>query len=88
MVKNLLLWLVIAVVLMSVFSNVGVHQGATQSIDYSEFLHKVRQGEVRKVIIDERAIVGIDSMNKPFDTYMPMEDKGLMADLINYNVSI
>ncbi len=52
--KNLLLWLVIAIVLMSVFNNFGNRQQATRPLEYSTFIQKVKQNEVDRVTIQGR----------------------------------
>ncbi len=44
MVKNLFLWLIIAIVLVSVFSNFGPRHTSAEKISYSEFLKEVDQG--------------------------------------------
>jgi len=88
MIKNVAIWIVIAVLLMSVFSNFSPEQNNTTNIDYSDFLHRVRAGDVRKIVIENRSIRGIDNTNQPFVTYMPIDDPGLMNDLLNNNVTV
>ena len=46
--KNLLLWLVIAVVLMSVFNNFGNRAAQPRPLDYSQFYASVGEGRVEK----------------------------------------
>ena len=46
MAKNLILWVVIALVLMSVFNNFGPRRTGTEQIDYSRFIADVKQGRV------------------------------------------
>lgn len=87
-VKNLFLWLIIAAVLVSVFSNFGQRGGAQTRYDYSQFLTMVNQGEVKEVLIDGRAIQGKTRSDQHFSTYMPMEDNGLISDLLKNDVSI
>ena len=86
-VKNLFLWLIIAAVLMSVFSNFGQRGGAQTRYD-SQFLTMVNQGEVKQVVIDGRAIQGVTRSDQRFTTYMPMEDTGLISDLLKNDVAI
>jgi cell division protease FtsH len=88
MIKNLLLWLVIAVILISVFSNFGPHREAAQKYSYSEFMQTVNKGDVKSVTIDDRNIQGTLKNNSQFVTYMPMEDQSLLADLIKNNVNV
>ena len=85
--KNLLLWLVIAVVLMSVFSNFNQRQTTAQSIEYSQFVQNVADGEVERVTIEGRNIKGLYKSGKDFRTYSP-GDPGLVDDLLRNGVSI
>lgn len=87
MAKNLLLWVVIALVLMMVFNNFGPRPTITQPIEYSKFINDVQQGRVQKVEIDNDLIRGINQDGQPFLTYNP-GDPGLIGDLLKYNVVI
>ena len=51
MVKNLVLGLVIAAVLLTVFYNFSAQQ-KTQPMNYSQFIELVQSGQVRQVVID------------------------------------
>jgi len=88
MAKNLILWVVIAVVLMTVFNNFSTTHNKAQSISYSEFINQVKSGGVKKVsITNGREIEGIFSSGQHFSTYSP-GDEGLIGDLLNNNVEI
>ena len=52
MAKNLVLWIVIALVLMSVFNNFGPRRSTSKNVEYSKFVTDVRQGHVQKVVIE------------------------------------
>jgi cell division protease FtsH len=84
--KNLLLWLVIAIVLMSVFNNFGNRQQATHPMEYSTFIQKVRQNEVERVTIQGREVTGKLKSNESFTTYSP-GDPGMVGDLIDHGVA-
>jgi len=86
-VKNILLWVVIAFILMSVFTNFGPQRSSSQPMEYSQFLQDVRHGQVKRVIIEGQSIYGWTTDDKTFSTYSP-NDPGLMSDLINNNVAI
>lgn len=88
MIKNLVLWLVIGLVLMSVFSNFGPRNTPVTKISYSEFLHRVEQNAVKNVTIDKHSIRGVTSDEQLFSTYMPMEDPKLIDDLMKHNVEV
>lgn len=89
MVKNLFLWLIIAIVLVSVFSNFGPRNVNTEKLAYSQFLKEVDQGKVAAVTIeDNRVIKGITKNSHRFVTYMPVNDNALLGELLKYNVEV
>jgi len=84
--KNLLLWLVIAVVLMSVFNNFGNRQPQANPIEYSEFIQKVRSNDVDRVVIQGREINGRFKSGDSFRTFSP-GDPQMVNDLIEHRVT-
>ena len=88
MIKNLLLWLVIAVVLIIVFNNFSPHQVDVQPYSYSQFVQAVNDNKVSSVVIQEHIIKGVTKDNKHFTTYLPMEDQALLSQLIAKGVSV
>lgn len=88
MVKNLLLWLVIAAVLMSVFNNFNP-QAKDNSMSYSHFVEAVQQGRVESVKIDGLEIKGEFKNGDRFLTLRPyVDDPDLMNDLLSNKVSV
>jgi cell division protease FtsH len=85
--KSVILWVVIAFVLMSVFNNFSPRQTRSPQIEYSRFLEDVRQGLVSKVLIEDRTIRGLKENGEKFSTYSP-GDPGLIGDLLDHNVAI
>ncbi|MGD8885168.1 MAG: ATP-dependent metallopeptidase FtsH/Yme1/Tma family protein, partial [Gammaproteobacteria bacterium] len=85
--KNLLLWIVIAIVLVSVFNNFSPPRAPASNISYSEFISKVKGGEVAEVLIEGRSIHGRTVSNENFKTYSPGDPK-LVDDLLSSNVQI
>lgn len=89
MLKNLLLWLIIAVILISVFSNFGPRRSEEQQLSYSQFLQEVNSGTVKSVAISNQNIDGVMRNNTHFATYMPMpQDQYLIGDLIKKGVDV
>ena len=86
--KNLIMWVVIAMVLMAVFNNFSL-DGPTSGnrIDYSTFIQQVHSGEVDKVKIDDRTIRGQLVTGEQFITHSP-GDPELISDLLKNNVKI
>jgi len=88
MLKNLILWLVIGVVLISLFSNFQPRQTGQERLTYSDFLKQVDQGNVSSVVINNQAIRGVLQSNKTFSTYMPLDDQYLLGELVKKNVQV
>jgi len=88
MAKNLLLWLVIAAVLLSVFNNFNV-QTPTEELGYSEFVAEIQRDQVKKVVVDGLTISGERYDGSQFDTIRPMvEDPRLMDDMLEHKVIV
>lgn len=86
--KNLIIWAVIAVVLMSVFNNFSPQQQQdVRSITYSEFIRDVQGGRVDSVTIEGDKIQGQTIEGQRFTTVNP-NDTGLIGDLLQNNVEI
>lgn len=84
--KNLLLWLIIAAVLLTVFQNFNVDRGP-EEIDYSTFLDLVNQNQVRSVEVDGLTIRGEQTSGQKFETIQPqITDKALIDDMLDHNV--
>jgi len=88
MMKNIVLWVVIAMVLMSVFNNFGPQQSQQDELDYSSFISNVKNGAVAKVDIQGRTISGNLTDGSEFTTYSPDYDPGLIGDLLDNGVTI
>ena len=89
MAKNLILWIVIALVLMSVFQNFGPSRTTTIAKPYSEFWEDVGQGRIQAVEIEGKEINGVTNSGKGFTTYSPESDnKALIGHLLDHAVRI
>ncbi|WP_026375121.1 ATP-dependent zinc metalloprotease FtsH [Aestuariibacter salexigens] len=90
MAKNLILWLVIAVVLMSVFQSFTPGESSRAQTDYTTFLNEANQGMIREVRIDNetREIKGTKRTGESFTTYIPYFDDKLVSDLLKNDVRI
>ena len=88
MVKNLLLWVVIALALMMVFQNFGARP-VNADIPYSQFILDVKTGKVISVSIEEKNISGVMSDGKSFSTYSPeTNNEALIGTLLENNVEV
>ncbi len=84
MAKNMLLWIIIAVVLMMVFNKFGV-QSYNGRVEYSQFLHDVRTGKVESVMFDGSTLTGQYSDGNAFVTYSPETDNTALIGILDEN---
>ncbi len=88
MAKNLILWLIIAAVLVTVMNNFS-SPSEPQTLNYSDFLEQVKDGRVQSVTVDGFVITGRRNDGESFKTVRPaIQDGGLIGDLIDNNVEI
>ncbi len=89
LVKNVLLWVVIAVVLMSVINNLGGQPQYGSSVSYSDFMEYVKSGQVESVEIEDKQIRGKLTSGSIFSTYSPETDnRSLVGELLDAGVNI
>jgi cell division protease FtsH len=89
MAKNLLLWLVVALVLMSVFQNIVPDTASDSKSNYTQFIQDVQNGAIREVKINDRRISGVKRSGEQFETIIPTPyDPDLLNDLIKNNVRV
>ena len=88
MAKNILLWVIIAVVLMSVFNNFGPPRAPrAQSVPYSEFIADVKAGRIQSAVIDGRVVKGKLVSGDAYSTYTP-NDPDMINDLLSNGVVV
>ncbi|WP_439889410.1 ATP-dependent zinc metalloprotease FtsH [Pseudomonas sp. MBLB4123] len=88
MAKNLILWLIIAAVLVTVMNNFS-SPSETNKLNYSDFIEQVQDGRVQRVTVDGYIINGVRIDGSSFETVRPaIQDNGLIKDLIDNNVEI
>ncbi|HEY3698629.1 MAG TPA: ATP-dependent zinc metalloprotease FtsH [Spongiibacteraceae bacterium] len=88
MAKNLLLWLIIAAVLLTVFNNFSM-QPTKEQLNYSDFIEEVRQDRISQATIDGQMILGVRTDHSTFETVRPyLDDPKLIDDLIDHKVDV
>jgi cell division protease FtsH len=91
MLKNLVIWLVIGLVLMTVFNQFSARQD-TRAIpmEYSEFMEQARQGQISKVELQGRTIRATTQDKKQVLIYSPgpLGDIWMVGDLMKYGVKV
>ena len=88
MAKNLILWLIIAAVLVTVMNNFS-SPNEPQTLNYSDFIQQVKDGKVERVAIDGFVINGKRNDGDSFKTIRPnIPDNGLIGDLVDNHVVV
>ncbi|MDP2169632.1 MAG: ATP-dependent zinc metalloprotease FtsH [Rhodocyclaceae bacterium] len=87
MFKNMAIWLVIGIVLMTVFNQFNTRQVALGSLEYSQFLEEVKEGRITKVVIQGRTLEATTNDGKRITTYAP-PDLWMVSDLLKNNVKV
>ena len=87
LVKNMVIWLVIALVLMTVFNQFSTRQTTQTPMEYSQFIDEVKQGRIAKVTIEGRTLKGTKADGRRFTTYTP-SDPWMVSDLLKAGVVI
>ncbi len=85
--KNIILWIIIAVVLLSVFQSFAPTSTQVSDWQYSRFLDEVEQGNVAEVVFNGERITGKLKNGEPFSTYnLESNNSALVGDLRKNNV--
>ena len=89
LVKSIAIWLVVALVLMTVFNQFNSHQQASSQtqLDYSQFLDEVKLGHIAKVTIEGRTLKATTTEGKHITSYAP-SDLWMVSDLLKNGVKI
>ena len=87
MFKNLAVWLVIGLVLMTVFNQFNSRQAPQASMEYSEFMDEVGKGSISKVVIEGRILKATTSDGRKLTSYAP-PDLWMVSDLLKHGVKV
>jgi cell division protease FtsH len=85
--KNIIVWLIIGFIFMTIFNQFAEIQNKSVSVDYSSFLQDVKNGSVQKVVIDGRVLTVLNSEGNKYVVYAP-SDPWLVSDLLSSGVSV
>jgi cell division protease FtsH len=85
--KNLAIWMIIGLVLMTVVNQFSNRQTPPSTMEYSQFYEEVKAGRIAKVLIEGRVLKATTQDNKRVNVYSP-GDPWLVSDLLKYNVKI
>ncbi|OOH91290.1 ATP-dependent metalloprotease [Pasteurellaceae bacterium 15-036681] len=90
MFKNILLWAVIGIVLMSAFQGFNSSFTNANTVSYSTFINDLKQNQLKEVNFknNDETITVTKVGGGEYQTIMPMYDRDLLNDLLNKNVSV
>lgn len=89
--KNIILWVVIGIVLIFIFSNFGQNYTNQKKITYSQFIEKIQNNEIKQIMIDKQLIESISKNDEYFSTYAPtlLDQYTIDEEWINkYNINV
>jgi len=89
LVKNVAIWVVIALVLMAVFTQFSSRQAAQSVIPYSQFMDEVKQGRVNSASVEGRTVRWLSQDGRKYVTYSPGSgDLWMVSDLLKAGVKV
>ncbi|TAK53510.1 MAG: ATP-dependent zinc metalloprotease FtsH [Gammaproteobacteria bacterium] len=80
--RNIVLWVIIAIVLLAVFSNFGQRASAPEPLKYSQFLTEVESGSIRTATFRGDMITGVRASGDQYVTYNPETDNSAVIGLM------
>ena len=87
--KNLAIWVVIGIVLMTVFNQFNTRQVAQNTMEYSQFMEEARSGRISKVLVDGRVLKAPTQEGRQITIYTPgVQDIWMVSDLMKYGVKV
>jgi len=87
--KNLAIWMVIGVVLMTVFNQFNTRQVSTNTMEYSQFMEEARAGRITKATIDGRVVRATTQDGRQITVYTPgVQDIWMVSDLMRSGVAV
>jgi len=85
--RNVAIWVVIGLVLMTVFNQFNNKQTAQNAVEYSQFIEEVKDGKISKVVMEGRTLKATTTDGKKITSYAP-PDLWLVSDLLKSGVKI
>ncbi len=87
--KNLAIWMVIGVVLMTVFNQFNTRQISTNTMEYSQFMDEARAGRISKATVDGRVVKATTIDGRQVTVYTPgVQDIWMVSDLMRAGVNV
>jgi cell division protease FtsH len=87
LLKNVGIWLVIGLVVLTVVKQFDSRQTTKDSVPYSDFMEQAKQGRVESATVEGRSIKWVSTDKKRYITYSP-GDIWMVGDLVKYGVKV
>lgn len=71
LVKNIIIWSIIGIILLFIFSNFNSNYNNQRKITYSQFIKKLHNFDIKQLTVDKQLIEGITQNDQYFITYAP-----------------
>ncbi|MGK2896858.1 MAG: ATP-dependent zinc metalloprotease FtsH [Candidatus Makana argininalis] len=86
--KNIIIWLTMSVIFMSMFQSFGFMKPNENKLNYSTFMSELNKNKIKEVLIKNRKIIFTNINNNKYITYIPINDPKLLDILLIRNVKI
>ena len=81
------IWMVIGLVLFSVFRQFEGGASRGQEVSYTQFMEEAKQGRIRSAIVDGRTVRAVTTDERPIVVNAP-QDLWMVSDLMKYGVTV
>ena len=86
--RNALFWGLIAVGLVFIFSHVGMNPDQSRTINYSNFVHQLKCGQIQSIKVDGRTFTGVTDSGEKFITYAPLLDPSIIEHMVGKKTEV
>ena len=86
-ISKVAIWMVIALILFSIFRQFDNTRNSSREISYSQFMEEARQGAIKSAVVDGRTVKAITSDDRQIIVNTP-QDLWMVSDLMKYGVTV
>ena len=86
--RNALFWGLIAIGLIFIFSHLGISSDQSRIINYSNFVHQLKCGQIQSIKVDGRTFSGVTDSGEKFITYAPLLDPSIIEHMVGKKTEV
>jgi len=86
-VSKVAIWMVIALILFSIFRQFDGTRGISREVSYSQFMEEARQGAIKSAVVDGRTVRATTTDDRQLMVNAP-QDLWMVSDLMKYGVIV